>query len=253
MMEVSSIYPMGMQDLQKYATDHKIQVIQFGRASAPFVESMGMSAQQNDTLYQLLAKNLEGKQSVGVVKLPGTNRGIVIVSLPQQSKLVGLVFVTTPLPPKTPASGQPRQGAPTMQQQQQAAYQTLQQQQQAQGQPPPPPISKGARDAGGVGSNIVPSPQLSGQAAFQPQQHQQNYQANQPAQPGQQQFMPSQNFTSPSMANQQSALNAGPFNAFSSGSATTSAPQFTDAQFQEMLAQMQRAQQMQQLQQQNQQ
>lgn len=84
LMEVSSIFPMAMQDLQKYATDNKIQVIHFMKAASTVVESMGMSGQQNDTLYQLLAKNLEAKQNVGVVKLPGINRGIIIVSLPSR-------------------------------------------------------------------------------------------------------------------------------------------------------------------------
>lgn len=51
---------------------------------APNVEGTGMTMQQNDALYQLLAKNLEGRSSVGVVKLPGVNRGIVIVALPGQ-------------------------------------------------------------------------------------------------------------------------------------------------------------------------
>lgn len=73
---------MPMNELQRYAQDNRIQVVQF--VKAPNMDNTGMTHQQNDALYQLLAKNLEGRSSVGVVKLPGVNRGIVIVALPGQ-------------------------------------------------------------------------------------------------------------------------------------------------------------------------
>lgn len=169
-MEIAHICPMSMSELQKYAQDNRIQVLSFTRASGQAVESMGLTQGQNDSLYQLLVKSLEGKSSVAIVKLPGVNRGIVVVALPREysaagvdfpqlravyvdlhtsllisvtdlssiageNKLVGLVFLTTPLPPRTPSAGQPAQGGP-LQQQQQGALQQVQQQQP---QPPPPP------------------------------------------------------------------------------------------------------------------
>ena len=86
---------MPMNELQRYAQDNRIQVVQF--VKAPNMDNTGMTHQQNDALYQLLAKNLEGRSSVGVVKLPGVNRGIVIVALPGQchSSSVQQVLVLT--------------------------------------------------------------------------------------------------------------------------------------------------------------
>jgi hypothetical protein len=180
-----------------------------------------MTVQQNDALYQLLAKNLEGRGSVGVVKLPGINRGIVIVALPGQSKLVGLIFLTTPLPPKTPGSGQARQANP-LQQQQQQAYQQLQQQQAQQFQTQPA-INK----------------------TLQQSQHQPQFQTFQS--PQQSASMPAQqyNYNAPTAQNQMpyQQPNQQPFNMQpNNASAPVQGSLFTDAQFQEMLAAMQRQQ-----------
>lgn len=73
-----------MSELQKYASDNRIQVIQLVKASASVVESHGMTFGQNDSLYKLLAKSLEDKSSVATIRLPaaGQNRGIVVVALP---------------------------------------------------------------------------------------------------------------------------------------------------------------------------
>lgn len=78
-----------MSDLQKYSQDNRIQVVSFVKAAPTVVESLGISQGQNDGLYQLLAKNLESKASVAIVKLPGPqpNRGIVVVALPGESQL----------------------------------------------------------------------------------------------------------------------------------------------------------------------
>lgn len=75
---------MPMSELQKYASDNRIQVMQFVKAASHVVESLGMSQGQNDSLYKLLAKSLEDKGSVATIKLPGVgqNRGIVVVALP---------------------------------------------------------------------------------------------------------------------------------------------------------------------------
>lgn len=83
-LEIAHISGMPMTELQKYASDNRIQVIQFQKASAAVVENIGMSMGQNDSLYKLLAKSLEDKSSVATIKLPaaGQNRGIVVVALP---------------------------------------------------------------------------------------------------------------------------------------------------------------------------
>lgn len=147
---------MSMGELQKYSHDNRTQVVSFAKPPVPYLDQMGITQSQNEGLYQLLAKNLESKGSVAIVRLQtlGANRGIVIVALPGESlqvrlsssaqtcnlpgqtKLVGLVFLSSPLPPRTPASAstlqaQGQQGP--MQQQQQQAMQLLDiQQQQAQ-------------------------------------------------------------------------------------------------------------------------
>lgn len=83
-LEIAHISGMPMSELQKYASDNRIQVIEFTRAPANAVEQQGMSLGQNDSLYKLLAKSLEDKCSVATIKLPkvGQNRGIVVVALP---------------------------------------------------------------------------------------------------------------------------------------------------------------------------
>jgi hypothetical protein len=83
-LEIAHISAMPMVELQKYASDNRIQVIQFIKAPAHIVENLGMSQGQNDSLYKLLAKSLEDKSSVATIKLPaaGQNRGIIVVALP---------------------------------------------------------------------------------------------------------------------------------------------------------------------------
>lgn len=83
-LEIAHITSMQMPELQKYASDNRVQVMHITRASAAVVEQQGMSLGQNDSLYRLLAKSLEDKSSVAIIKLPaaGQNRGIVIVALP---------------------------------------------------------------------------------------------------------------------------------------------------------------------------
>lgn len=102
-LEIAHISGMPMSDLQKYASDNRIQVIQLQKASPTVVEQKGMSQGQNDSLYKLLAKSLEDKSSVATIKLPaiGQNRGIVVVALPGQGKLVGLLFLHANLPART--------------------------------------------------------------------------------------------------------------------------------------------------------
>lgn len=81
-LEISNISPMQIVELQKYAQDNKIQVIQLMQPELSYLQAQGISKQQNDSLYQLLSRSLEGKASVAIVKLPTANRGIVIVALP---------------------------------------------------------------------------------------------------------------------------------------------------------------------------
>lgn len=100
-LEIAHISGMPMSDLQKYASDNRIQVIQLQKASQTVVEQQGMSQGQNDSLYKLLAKSLEDKSSVATIKLPaiGQNRGIVVVALPGKrfpdGHAVSLVELTT--------------------------------------------------------------------------------------------------------------------------------------------------------------
>lgn len=63
-MEIAHISPMAIADLHKYSQDNRIQVLQFVKANTSVIERAGMTQGQNDSLYQLLAKNLESKSSV---------------------------------------------------------------------------------------------------------------------------------------------------------------------------------------------
>lgn len=92
-MDISHIAQMQVAELQKYAQDNRIQVIQLVRPEVDRLSSVGTSKVQNDQLYQILAKGLEQKGSVGIVKLPVSNRGIVIVALP--SKCFCTEFICT--------------------------------------------------------------------------------------------------------------------------------------------------------------
>lgn len=281
-LEIAHISGMPMTELQKYASDNRIQVIQFVKASAAVVESMGMSLGQNDSLYKLLAKSLEDKSSVATIKLPaaGQNRGIVVVALPGkqarvltssndilavyanlslhslagQAKLVGLLFLHTTLPPRTPAGQQPDvdKQQPQTQQQQQQQQQAMQRN------------NSRPQDSQQMGPPL-PSPSFQQQALQpflqqmqMPQQYQQGQQQQKttpnPLYPSNQQQFNSPNFqgsvplpqTQPTLAglgmgqmptnqfnfNNLQAPQGGPFNG--------QAQPMSDAQFQELLASLQK-------------
>ncbi|KAK4332377.1 Chromatin modification-related protein EAF3 [Rhodotorula toruloides] len=52
----------------------------------------------NESLYRMFAESLETRQNCGIVRFSGTPNGLVLVPVPGQSKLIGLVFAKIPLP-----------------------------------------------------------------------------------------------------------------------------------------------------------
>ncbi|GEM06360.1 chromatin modification-related protein EAF3 [Rhodotorula toruloides] len=130
---VSNFIQIKIAALQELANKHTlpaISMIPIPSSSMPQdlrdKQAGAPGGHNNESLYHMFAESLETRQNCGIVRFSGTPNGLVLVPVPGQSKLIGLVFAKIPLPEAWFKRDE-------------SASQARQQQQQQQQQPKPTP------------------------------------------------------------------------------------------------------------------
>ena len=162
-LRISSLVPVSMEALQKLATEHQLPAVNLAPIPSSqlsdAIRNDLLAVGSNEDLYSMFAKSMDQRKTVscpslalestfsislprllaftlriltpgsqcGIVKFgPTPSMGMVILSIPNQSRFVGIVFQRTPLPESWLHPTAPP--ALALQQQQQQQLQNMQQQ-----------------------------------------------------------------------------------------------------------------------------
>ncbi|GAA5894404.1 hypothetical protein JCM5296_005158 [Sporobolomyces johnsonii] len=100
--KISSLTQIKMQALQELANKHTlpaISIVPITSSTLPQeLRDRQGSQHNNEALYTMFAQSMEHRSNCGVVRFPGTPNGLVLVAVPKQDKLLGIVFSKIPLP-----------------------------------------------------------------------------------------------------------------------------------------------------------
>ncbi|GAA5941095.1 hypothetical protein JCM3775_001304 [Rhodotorula graminis] len=219
---ISSLVQIKMAALQELANKHTLPAMSLSAIPSESLpdelrkkQLAAPGGHANEALYGMFAQSMEMRGHCGVARFSGTPHGLVLIPVPQQNKLLALVFTKIPLPEAwlqdSKASATSSTSTPH-----QRAHSAQQQQQSAPPPPPPPlqPVRPNSAQSGMFSSPIQPpyqmphlSPSLQAQAAppssfagalppapfnvggapLQQQQQQQNFQLQPPPMQQQQQ------------------------------------------------------------------
>ncbi|GAA5967717.1 hypothetical protein JCM21900_004044 [Sporobolomyces salmonicolor] len=118
--KISSLTQIKMQALQELANKHTLPAISIvpipSSALPQELRDRQGSQHNNEALYTMFAQSMEHRSNCGVVRFPGTPNGLVLVAVPKQDKLLGIVFSKIALPaewaqqPGTSSSSAPSTG-----------------------------------------------------------------------------------------------------------------------------------------------
>ncbi|CEQ38905.1 SPOSA6832_00397, partial [Sporobolomyces salmonicolor] len=118
--KISSLTQIKMQALQELANKHTLPAISIvpipSSALPQELRDRQGSQHNNEALYTMFAQSMEHRSNCGVVRFPGTPNGLVLVAVPKQDKLLGIVFSKIALPaewaqqPGTSSSSTPSTG-----------------------------------------------------------------------------------------------------------------------------------------------
>ncbi|GAA5857198.1 hypothetical protein JCM8547_009365 [Rhodosporidiobolus lusitaniae] len=102
---ISQLVQIKMQALQAMAHEHTLPAITITPIPADILPKELQDKQRqtsgghtNEQLYTMLASSIEARSNCGIVRFSGTPNGLVLVAIPGQAKLLGLVFTKISLP-----------------------------------------------------------------------------------------------------------------------------------------------------------
>ncbi|GAA5832284.1 hypothetical protein JCM11251_004307 [Rhodosporidiobolus azoricus] len=174
---ISSLVRIKMPALQQIAAEHTLPAINITPIPAEVLpkelrdkQTLQSGGHSNEALYSMLSASIESRSTCGIVRFSGTPHGLVLVAVPNQSKILGLVFTKIPLPEawtKQNDASAPV-NAPPQQQQQQQHQRVPSQQSQL---PPRPPSAQSGMFSSPVPFNLTlpnQQSQASGSAQLPP-------------------------------------------------------------------------------------
>ncbi|GAA5915912.1 hypothetical protein JCM8208_003660, partial [Rhodotorula glutinis] len=185
---ISSLVQIKMAALQELANKHTLPAMSLSAIPSESLpdelrkkQLAAPGGHANEALYGMFAQSMEMRGHCGVARFSGTPHGLVLIPVPQQNKLLALVFTKIPLPEAwlqdskaSATSTAPSTSTSTPHQRAHSAQQQQQQQQSAPPPPPPPlqPVRPNSAQSGMFSSPIQPpyqiphlSPSLQAQAA----------------------------------------------------------------------------------------
>ncbi|BGP12811.1 hypothetical protein JCM10213v2_000728 [Rhodosporidiobolus nylandii] len=163
---ISSLAQVKMHALQQLAQEHTLPAINLHPIPAAMLpkelkdkQALVAGAKGNDGIYGMFAQMLETRANCGVVRFSGTPNGIILVAVPNQQKILGLVFAKIPLPEQWFKAVDPP--TPGMLHQRTSSQQQVPQQQQ---HVPRPPSAQSGMFSSPVNFNLQLPPQAQQQA-----------------------------------------------------------------------------------------
>ncbi|GAA6047275.1 hypothetical protein JCM3770_001862 [Rhodotorula araucariae] len=146
---ISSLVQIKMAALQELANKHTLPAMSLGAIPSESLpdelrkkQLAAPGGHANEALYGMFAQSMEMRGNCGIARFSGTPHGLVLIPVPQQSKLLALVFTKIPLPDawlqdaKSASAAAPSSAATAHQR-----ASTVQQQQQPPSQQPARPPS----------------------------------------------------------------------------------------------------------------
>ncbi|BGP36789.1 hypothetical protein JCM10449v2_000691 [Rhodotorula kratochvilovae] len=102
---ISSLVQIKMAALQELANKHTLPAMSLGAIPSESLpdelrkkQLAAPGGHANEALYGMFAQSMEMRGNCGVARFSGTPHGLVLIPVPQQSKLLALVFTKIPLP-----------------------------------------------------------------------------------------------------------------------------------------------------------
>ncbi|GAA5908246.1 uncharacterized protein JCM6883_004322 [Sporobolomyces salmoneus] len=100
---INSLSQLKMQVLQELATKNNLPAISLtpmSNSALPpeLVEKLKQNGHNNEALYTMFAQSIESRSNCGIVRFSGSSNGLVLVAVPNQNKLLAIVFAKIPLP-----------------------------------------------------------------------------------------------------------------------------------------------------------
>ncbi|GAA5988585.1 hypothetical protein JCM5350_004464 [Sporobolomyces pararoseus] len=92
-----------MSVLQELAQKHSLPAISLtpmSNSSLPqeLVDRLKANGHNNEGLYTMFAQSIESRSNCGIVRFSGSSNGLVLVAIPNQNKLLAIVFAKIALP-----------------------------------------------------------------------------------------------------------------------------------------------------------
>ncbi|GAA6058685.1 hypothetical protein JCM10212_003373 [Sporobolomyces blumeae] len=128
---ISSLSQLKMSVLQELASKHALPAISLTPLSnsvlpPELVKKQEANGHNNEALYTMFAQSIEHRSNCGIVRFSGSPHGLVLVAVPNQNKLLAIVFSKIPLPSDWTQASSANPGAQSNQQQQHSRTSTNQ-------------------------------------------------------------------------------------------------------------------------------
>ncbi|GAA5949601.1 hypothetical protein JCM3765_002720 [Sporobolomyces pararoseus] len=100
---INSLSQLKMSVLQELAQKHSLPAISLtpmSNSSLPqeLVDRLKANGHNNEGLYTMFAQSIESRSNCGIVRFSGSSNGLVLVAIPNQNKLLAIVFAKIALP-----------------------------------------------------------------------------------------------------------------------------------------------------------
>ncbi|GAA6001763.1 hypothetical protein JCM10207_002305 [Rhodosporidiobolus poonsookiae] len=102
---ISSLVSIDRPALQALANEHTLPAMSLTPIPSEVLpkevrekQTAASGGNGNEQLYGMFAQSIQARANCGIVRFPGTNNGLVLVSVPREAKIIALVFTKIALP-----------------------------------------------------------------------------------------------------------------------------------------------------------